>query len=428
VNKRFRLPLLLACGALLAALASRNGDLAWLALPFMAYLFAGLVLSPSPRQVRLRAERAVKMTEGEGVTEIGVSVSVTNEGRKTVCLRIEDPVPPGSALSEGETSLLVSLRPGGAAKLGYSFESARGSFAWRTLRVTAEDPLGLTESAISVAAPASVVIRPRYRRYRPLAFRPWKAVSSPGPIPIRLGGSGTDFWGVREYRSGDPLKSLDWRLTARHPRQFFTREYVQEKNAEVELILDGRPETELKEGEASLFEIEVRTVSSLASMFLRQGHQVGLHVFGRPSASIQPNYGKTQLYRILNCLARIDTDADDVGQSFIELPPGRFSGRTFMLVVSPFLPDDLSFYQRLRALGYQALLVAPDTLHFSRPSDPADRATRLARRAYRLERRVALDRVEGMAIPVIDWKTDKPLQPLLRNAFRRPLNEIERVR
>jgi len=50
-----------------------------------------------------------------------------------------------------------------------------------------------------------------------------------GSIPARLGGSGTDFFGVREYHPGDSLRSLDWRLTARHPRQFFTKEFEQEE-------------------------------------------------------------------------------------------------------------------------------------------------------------------------------------------------------
>ena len=36
------------------------------------------------------------------------------------------------------------------------------------------------------------------------------------------------------------LRRLDWRLTARHPRQFFTKEFEQESIADVGLIVDAR--------------------------------------------------------------------------------------------------------------------------------------------------------------------------------------------
>ena len=143
------------------------------------------------------------------------------------------------------------------------------------------DPLGLIETEMILPASADIQIRPMIKKFKAIPLRPHSTLHSPGSIPARLGGSGTDFFGVREYHAGDPLRSLDWRLTARHPRKFFTKEFEQEEIAEIGLILDARQNTDLRIGEESLFEHSVGATASLAEMFLHQGHRVSLLVFGK---------------------------------------------------------------------------------------------------------------------------------------------------
>ena len=99
---------------------------------------------------------------------------------------------------------------------------------------------------------------------------------------------------MREYQPGDPLRRLDWRLTARHPHKFFTKEFEQEEIADIGLILDARQKTNLQIGEDSLFEHAARATASLAEMFLRQGNRVSLLVYQRRYASVFPGYGKLQ--------------------------------------------------------------------------------------------------------------------------------------
>jgi len=74
------------------------------------------------------------------------------------------------------------------------------------------------------------------------------------------------------------LRWLDWRLTARHPGQLFSKEFEQEEIAEIGLILDGRHRAETKIGDESLFEYSLNATASLAEMFIRQGHRVSLLV------------------------------------------------------------------------------------------------------------------------------------------------------
>ncbi|HEX2993920.1 MAG TPA: DUF58 domain-containing protein, partial [Anaerolineales bacterium] len=269
-------------------------------------------------------------------------------------------------------------------------------------------------------------VRPSIKKFKAISLRPRSTVHSPGSIPARLGGNGTDFFGVREYHPGDSLRSLDWRLTARHPRQFFTKEFEQEEIAEIGLILDARQSTELRIGEESLFEHSIGATASLAETFLHQGHQVSLLVFGEKLSKIFPGYGKTQLYRIMNCLSKAKVEPEGRSRAHLEFLPIRmFPSRALIIIISSLMAVDRHFFQRLRAYGYQALLISPNPIEFACPSLSQDITNRLAIRAARIERRIQLNDIAQLQIPVIDWQIDQPLFPLVQNALTRSRGQGE---
>jgi uncharacterized protein (DUF58 family) len=221
---------------------------------------------------------------------------------------------------------------------------------------------------------------------------------------------------------------LEWRLTARHPRKFFTKEFEQEEIAEIGLLLDGRQRTDFKIGEESLFESGIGATASLAEMFLHQGHRVSLIVFGQTLLNVFPGYGKQQLHRILGCLSRAEIGTESRASITLDfLPVSMFPSHALIIIISPLSRDDRSIFLRLRASGYQALLISPDPLGFAYPvlTKDQDIANRLAIRATRLERRIRLDSIASLQIPVIDWQVNSPLFPLVRNALTRSRGQRE---
>jgi uncharacterized protein (DUF58 family) len=267
-----------------------------------------------------------------------------------------------------------------------------------------------------------------------LPVRPRHTLNTPGAVPSRRAGSGTDFWGVREYYPGDPLRHVDWRRAARHPQQLFTREFEQEDTADIGLLLDARPQVEMcarldgREGEDSLFEHMVAATASLAKAFLHDGHRVSLLVYGSPVRAVFPGYSKGQLTRILSALAKVRLSADTSYQSLQFVPLSMLPSQALIVVVSPLIFGDRPAFHRLRARGNEVLLLCPDTMRFARsqvahpqradPQRADDLAGRLAERAVRLERRLELRRIAQMRVKVVDWPVDQPLSPLLRAALR----------
>ena len=215
------------------ALITRNGDIAWMMLPFLAYLGVGILHTPSIERLSFSVQRTLEQIRANGILSIVVNLVIQNNAAKTVNLYIQETVQPGMRITDGELSQWVTLRPGESTKLNYTFTSARGDFSWTHIQTTVTDPLGLIETSLLLPGEAMIQIRPQIKRFKPIPLRPRNTVHSPGSIPARRGGSGTDFFGVREYHPGDSLRTINWRLSARHPRRYFTKEFEQEEIAEI---------------------------------------------------------------------------------------------------------------------------------------------------------------------------------------------------
>jgi uncharacterized protein (DUF58 family) len=404
-------------GLLMLALVTRSGDVAWMALPFLAYLGLGLWKSPLAAKVRLSAARTLEISRKEGVSTIEVTVKVANQGLAIDHLYLDDGHQAGMDLTSGQTEMLGALRTGEEMELKYTFQSHRGAFTWEKVTAVVSDPLDLIETPFDLPAAAKANVQPELSRYRSLPLHPQTTLHSAGSIPARLGGSGTDFWGVREYQPGDPLRRLDWRLTARHPRQFFTKEFEQEEIADIGLILDARYKTNLEIGEESLFEHSARAAASMAEVFLRQGNRVSLLIYGHKDITLYPGYGKRHLNRILNALAQVTIEPDAKVDSLSLVPLHVFSSRSLIFVFSPLATNDWELFPRLRAHGFQVLLISPDPLDFARDVLPTDPLTEISGRLARLDRRLEIGKIAALWIPVIDWQVSQPLSPLVRNAL-----------
>ena len=405
--------LALAMGLLLAALVTRRGEVAALAAPLLTLLAAGVLRAPAPGGARLRAQRSVQR---DGAGGVAVEVVVRNEGDAPVHLRLAD----GPSSAEGGARTRALLAAGAETTLAYTLRAQRGRFAWGAVAAVVADPLGLVEVPLELPAPGEVHLQPEAARLRPLPLQPGRTLPAPGSVLARVGGSGTDFYGVREYHIGDALRWLDWHSNARHPGRLFTKEFEQEEMADVGVVLEARATAGDRLGNESLFEHTVRAAASLAATSLRQGNRVSLLVLGRTEARVFPGAGRVHLQRILSCLAAARAGPDralpDPGRSFVRL----FPAGSILFVLSPLGADTAPFLLRLHAHGRRVVLVSPDAIDFHAPRVGRDPVSRLALRAARVERRLALAAVAQHHIPVVDWQVSRPLDPLLRAALRPP--------
>lgn len=407
----------LAYVLLLLGLALMSGPMLALAVPLIVYLVAALAYGPASLQ--LNASRSLSDDRVPKGKTVEIELSVTNAGARLERVEIEDVIPPQLEVIEGDASLLTSLDPGETATLRYRVRGGRGDIKLGEARAIASDALGLFSREVVLETSRRLMILPEVMRLRRLAIRPHRTRAYAGPVPARQGGSGVEFFGVREYQVGDPLRWINWRVSARHRPALFTNEFQQERITDVGLILDARRRTDRPGEDESLFEHAVRATASLAATFLSDGNRVGLLIYGGFLDWTFPGYGRLQRERILRALAGAETGESLVFESFDFIPTRYFPAKSQLVLVSPLCEDDLSPLVQLRARGYQLLVVSPDPIDFEGQTLEPDPAVPLAVRIARLERGLLLRRLQRAGIRTVDWQVDVPFDLALHKSLSR---------
>ena len=87
---------------LIAALITRNGDNAWMMLPFLTYLGMGILQTPPREKVRFSAGRTQEQRRSNAHAFVDVNLSVQNQALETVHIYIYEIVQPGMEIIEGK--------------------------------------------------------------------------------------------------------------------------------------------------------------------------------------------------------------------------------------------------------------------------------------------------------------------------------------
>ena len=227
------------------------------------------------------------------------------------------------------------------------------------------------------------------------------------------------FFGVREYQPGDPLRWINSRASARHQQSLFINEFQQERMADIGLILDSRLQSNVATAEGSLFEHAVRATASLATTLLNANNRVGLFIYGNTLDWTYPGYGKIQQQRILWALAKATPSESQVFATLDHLPTRLFPARSQLIFVSPLLTKDVELLIRLRARGYQVLIISPNPVLFEQKAFAVTEQVRLAVRMAQLERALLLDQLRQADVQVMDWPVDTPFETAAQRVLGR---------
>ncbi|MFN2200957.1 MAG: DUF58 domain-containing protein [Caldilineaceae bacterium] len=425
---------LLVYGLIITGVTTLHGNALALAMPLVIYLVAAFVFSPEkPRLVIKRTLSTTIVHHGAPAT---VTVKIHNQGTQLEEVLIEDVMPQGLTITDGDPWVQLSLPADGEAEFSYTVEGKRGNYSFRYLRVTVNEHLGLFRHQGWLEVNSNLMVLPELLRLEHLDIRPLRTRGYAGPIPSRLAGSGTDFFGVREYQLGDPLRWINWRTSARHQHALFTNEFEMERIADVGLILDARQNNNVVVGNDSLFEYAICATAGLAEAFINDGNRVGMLVYGRGLEMTYPGYGKVQRERIMQALAHAKTGDSLVFESLDYLPVRFFPAKSQIVLVSPLRDEDLAILTRLRARGYQVLVISPDPVAFEArkftegvaPTEVGE-SIQLALRITRVERELMLRRLRRVGIQIINWQVDQPFANVMRTALVRPIapNRILRI-
>jgi uncharacterized protein (DUF58 family) len=418
----------LALLLILAGITTRSGALISLSLPIIIYLGAGLLMTPE------RADLSIQRFQNADFIHSGTAVQVktvlANQGPFLPEIVIEEGLPVGIKQRSGTSQLRTILEPGEQIDLDYSIHCQRGNHKIHDIRVTISDPFSLFPQKFAIPAFSQLTVIPVAKTLHPIRVQPQQTRPYPGAIRSRKGGSGTDFFGIRTYQPGDPMRWVNWKAAAYHEEELFTNQFERENIADIGIIVDARQQVDVRggDGEEPLFETCIGAAASLADTFLKDGNRVSLLVYGYGMDRVFPGYGKSQRERILRCLAEARTGHNYPLESLNYLPTRLFPTRSQLVMVSPLSRHDTPQLIRLQAAGYELLIISPDPVDFQSKVLANRMYIDEARRIAYVERDLLLRKLFRAGIQVVDWKIDQSLDHALQKASKLQMRAARPVR
>jgi len=407
----------LVYGLLLTGLISLRGEFIALAIPFMLYLFVGFWSAPETLDLHIQRKLSVDRTTPN--SDVIVTLTVTNRGADIEEIFLDEKISSRLTVRLGSPRHLLRLAKGSSHTFTYTVAGPRGSYSFETLFAAATESSGLIRREQTIRSTGRLFIFPEVRRLKRVSIRPRKTRVYAGAIPGRVGGAGTEFFGVREYQSGDSPRTINWRVSARHIEKLYSNEYQQERVADVGIVLDARASTNLFHANKSIFEYKVSAAAALSDALLSQGNRVGLFVYSGFLGWTFPGYGKIQRERIMQTLARAEVGVSSVFAGLDHLSPRMFPSESQIILVSSLVNDDLNVLVQLRGRGYQVMVISPDPVKFEYGLLPPSPRVDLAARIIRMERDLLIRRLERAGIHVIEWDVSIPLDQAIGPALMR---------
>ena len=258
---------------LLDAFAGRR-----LAVPALARIVPGSLAVGVRSEVRLRVANAA-----------GIGLRLDLHDHHPASFEVEG-MPRRLQMARGQwTEVAYQVRP-----------VARGEAEFTPAEFRLFSPLGLWQIRRRSGPVSPVRVYPNFRalaKYTLLATD--NRLSQIGVLQVRRRGEGMEFHQLREYRQGDSQRAIDWKATSRTQR-LIAREYEEEKDQRVMLVIDCGRRMASKDDELSHFDHALNAALLLAHVALRQGDAVGMMTMAGVSRHVEPRKSVGAVNAILN--------------------------------------------------------------------------------------------------------------------------------
>ena len=261
---------------------------------------------------------------------------------------------------EGEGSGPQMVGPGDSLRIRMELLlRRRGVVPLRDLQLRLPDPLGLFQRYRRILGrDESILVFPQCYRLPPIEYGGQSCFDHAGDALTTTAGNSGEFLGLRDYRSGDPIRRIHWKGWARTGRPI-VREFEDVSLPHYALILDNFVE----HGDEDLLEDSVSVAASFAQA-IRGGHNtLDLVTMRDKGCLVSGGQGIVGPEKIMTALAKIEGQTEECFE-MLERIMRRHSRKLTagILVFTGWTPSRRDFLQRLARTGLKmtALILCRD--------------------------------------------------------------------
>jgi uncharacterized protein (DUF58 family) len=402
--------------ALVAVLGGRP-EAALIVAPWVVLLILGLSRRPTgPTAVTVEAS-AERVVVGDEV-ELTTTVTATGGSVRIVHLVGSGFQPPKA--SEGPGTEAEQIITNGTATLSVELSAEEwGQHDVGRLQYDITYPFGLFHESGQSAVPASVRVHPSPTELHNL-LAPWLVRRISGAHGSKELGRGIEYADVRPYTSGDSLREINWRASARSQELWVSQRHP-DRATDVILLVDSFVES--GHDVRTVVGLAIEAAVALAESHLGVSDRVGIVEMGGLVRWVSPGTGKLQLQRLTDALLSTGLYANAAQRDLRVIPPRVLPPRSFIVALSPLL--DERFIDALFMLSGRGHDVAVIECSSEVSNDPSLRIARnsaartVARRFWDAERQMVRDRLAEHGVAVASWGEGTHLDLVLSELSRK---------
>ena len=283
---------------------------------------------------RLRVRRVVPDHGVVGVP-LAMSYEFHNEKRYwpslSVCLSEIDGA---EAFTRQPMCYMLHAAPGMTALVPTEFvPKRRGLQELEQFQLSTSFPFGFIKRAVTIRQKDRVLVLPALGDVdRRLLEQCRSAETSGAPMRPKPGGQ-DEFYGVKEFRTGESPRWIYWKRSAR-TGTLVTKQMTQVSPPRVVLLIDTYLQDRSPEQHV-LVERAIAMAASLASAALADGLAVGLYAWAGDWVGIHPTRGKRQREDILSVLARLPLNQQQDARQLLDRSASFLKPGTTPVLVTP---------------------------------------------------------------------------------------------
>lgn len=180
-------------------------------------------------------------------------------------------------------------------------------------------------------------------------------------------GAGVEYVQSRRYQFGDPVRNIDWRVTARTGK-VFVKQFETPRQMPCHLVLDTSASMVVSSVRRSKMAAAVQIAGGLAFACLDRVSPVGLVTTGEGGLDIEPSLARDQIMQWLHRLRRFRTDNLTQLGSRLAMLSSRLVNRALIVVLSDLHDPDAIQTLKMLAQRHDCVVL--------RLEDPAEKGIR----------------------------------------------------
>ncbi len=305
-----------------------------LTILLVALVFDILLLYRNKLGIQASRSLPEKLSNGD---ENIIEIVATNRYQFNSSIRIIDELP--TQFQQRNFLINSNLKSSEQKKFSYHLRpTLRGEYHFGNLNIFTSSPIGLIERKQQFSAAAMVPSYPSFlqlKKYDFIAFT--NRLKLYGLKKIRRIGHTLEFEQIKEYVSGDDIRNINWKATAKR-NHLMVNQYQDEKSQPIYSVIDTGRVMKMPFNELSLLDYAINATLVISNIAIKKQDKAGMFTFSRKVENmVAAQRRKSQMNLILETLYNINTDfsESDFARLYIDIKRN-INQRSLLLLYTNF--------------------------------------------------------------------------------------------